>query len=475
MGTAAGTPHNGASPAGASPSGRLRPVGSRRRRRGRAALPAVLAGSLVLLGSCTSPSRAPQDAVAPPRAVDIAPLVRLTPAAGTVADPSTALTVTLARGRLTDVTVAAADGRQVTGRLSADGRTWRSTSPLAAGARYTVRVGADDGRGGRGGTTAALSTRPGTSLLTAVLGPAGGQEGAAAVYGVGEPVTVQLSRPVHDRAARASVEHGLRVTSQPAVTGAWHWVDDSTLHFRPQQYWPAHAAVQVAFDAQGRHIRPGLYGGAPSRISFRTGDRVEALVDAVTDHMEFRRNGRLVRTLPVTTGKPGFETRNGVKVVLGQEAEVRMDGETVGIAAGSSEAYSLDVQWATRVTWSGEYVHAAPWSVAAQGHANVSHGCTGMSTEDAHWFYGQVRLGDIVRVVRSNGHMMEPFGNGFGDWNLTWSQWLAGSAAGQAVSTAGPPAAPVAAAGAGAATGATAGAGTAGGAAAPAGALAPLL
>ncbi|AXI77151.1 L,D-transpeptidase [Peterkaempfera bronchialis] len=394
-------------------------------------------GSLALLGTaCTTSHRADTD-VSPPKRLDIAPLVRLTPAAGHAADPAAPLTVSVVSGRLTDVTVTAADGRQVAGALAADERSWRSTSPLAAGARYTVLIGADDGRGGRGETIATLTTKPGPALLTAELGP-GQQDGGSGVYGVGEPVTVTLSRPVHEPAARAAVEHGLKVTSQPAVTGAWHWVDDTTLHFRPEHYWPAHTAVQVAFDAQGRHIRKGLYGGAPSRISFRTGDRVVAVVDAASDYLTFRRNGTVVRTIPVTTGKRGFETRNGIKVVLGQEAEVRMDGETVGISSGSSEAYSLDVRWATRVTWSGEYVHAAPWSVGSQGRANVSHGCTGMSTENAHWFYSQVRVGDIVQVVNSKGHGMEPFGNGFGDWNLSWSAWLAGSAGGGPVSTGAP-------------------------------------
>lgn len=144
--------------------------------------------------------------------------------------------------------------------------------------------------------------------------------------------------------------------------------------------------------------------------------------------MTVRRNGRVVRTIPVTTGKAGFLTRSGIKVVLGKEAKVRMRGDTVGIQKGTKEFYDLPVLYATRVTWSGEYVHAAPWSVEAQGEENVSHGCTGMSTEDAAWFYETVREGDIVEVVNSGGAKMAPFDNGFGDWNMDWSTWLSGSA-----------------------------------------------
>ncbi len=61
-----------------------------------------------------------------------------------------------------------------------------------------------------------------------------------------------------------------------------------------------------------------------------------------------------------------------------------------------------------------------------------------MSTENAKWFYEQTRVGDLVRVVNSLGAVMEPFGNGFGDWNLSWDDWVRHSATGQPVSTAGP-------------------------------------
>lgn len=144
--------------------------------------------------------------------------------------------------------------------------------------------------------------------------------------------------------------------------------------------------------------------------------------------MTVYKNDEVINELPVTTGKPGFETRNGVKVVLGKEYFVRMRGTSIGIAEGSSDSYDLPVYYATRVTWSGEYVHAAPWSVGSQGYANVSHGCTGMSTSNAEWFFNTVHEGDVVQVVNSDGNTMEPFGNGFGDWNLDWTKWRDGSA-----------------------------------------------
>ncbi len=224
------------------------------------------------------------------------------------------------------------------------------------------------------------------------------------------------------------MERGLKVDSTPSVTGAWYWVDDKKLHFRPKEYWPAHATVQVRSNLEGIKIGDRLRGDAAKPLTIRTGDRVIAVTDAAAHQLTVHKNGEEIKQIPVTTGKPGFETRNGVKVVLAKERFVRMRSTTVGIAEGSAESYDLDVHFATRVTWSGEYVHAAPWSVGSQGYANVSHGCVGMSTADAEWFFDTVREGDLVEVVNSDGDTMEPFGNGFGDWNLNWDKWREGSA-----------------------------------------------
>ena len=363
---------------------------------------------------------------------DTAKLFSVSPqvgAKGTV-DPSAPVVVSAVHGRLTNVTVSAADGRRIAGAIAADDRSWHSTSALVPGQHYTVTVSADDGDGGRGTTEQQFATSPAGHLLTAQLTPVD-----HAVYGVGEPVTVTLSQPVHDPAARQVVEAGLTVDSTPSVRGGWYWVDDKTLHFRPEDYWPAHAAVTVAYDLVGRHVQGDLYGGAASRAAFSTGDKLLALTDAASDYMTVYRNGREINSIPVTTGKPGFDTRNGIKVVLEQQADVLMDSSTIGVAPGSSNSYHLNVMWATRVTWSGEYVHAAPWSEGSQGVSNVSHGCTGMSTGNAEWFYDTFHRGDLVRVVNSHGHDMEPFGNGYGDWNVSWSDWQRGSALHRVVTT----------------------------------------
>ncbi|WP_330176206.1 Ig-like domain-containing protein [Streptomyces sp. NBC_01498] len=348
-----------------------------------------------------------------------------TPKGDTKANPDKPLEVVAkgGEGRITDVSVTDAAGHHLAGELAADGARWRSTVPMAAGARYTVKVATEDEDGAPGSRTLTFGTTPVKQRnLTVAFGPKAGR------YGVGQPVTAELSAPVKDKDARAVVERGLKVRSSPAVEGSWYWVDDKKLHFRPRDYWPNDATVNVTSTLDGIRVGDKLYGGPSKALKITTGDRIEAVADAGTHHMTVTRNGKAVKTVPVTTGKPGFSTRNGIKVVLAKERFVRMTGTSVGIAAGSSESYDLPVHFATRVTWSGEYVHAAPWSVGSQGSANVSHGCVGMSTENAEWFFDTVREGDIVKVVNSEGDDMDPFGNGFGDWNLDWNKWRQGSA-----------------------------------------------
>lgn len=341
-----------------------------------------------------------------------------------LADPADDLEVT-ARGqaRITDVTAVDESGRYVRGRLSDDGHTWRSTVPLAARSRYSVEVSTenDDGAPGRKRLTYRTSEAKTRKPMKVELGPDKG------TYGVGQPLTVKLGRAVKTQAERAVVERGLKVTSAPVVEGAWYWVGDKELHYRPREYWPAGARVRLESRLEGVKVREGVYASAAKPLDLRIGDRIEAVTDAASHEMTVFRNGEEINTIPVTTGKAGFETRNGKKVVLEKQSSVRMTGASIGVG-GTGEDYDLQVSYATRVTWSGEYVHAAPWSVGSQGAANVSHGCTGMSTDDAAWFFKTVRPGDIVEVVNSFGEDMAPFGNGFGDWNLSWTKWQEGSA-----------------------------------------------
>ena len=172
----------------------------------------------------------------------------------------------------------------------------------------------------------------------------------------------------------------------------------------------------------------GIYGQESRHVEFDVGDANIYKVDMDTHQMRVLSNGALLRTIPITTGEePKFTTRSGVKVILEKFREKRMNSETVGIDRDSPDGYDIDdVEYAMRVTYSGEFVHAAPWSVASQGSANVSHGCTGMSTANAAWLYNMTKRGDVVEYTGTDRPMT--LTNGYGDWNLDFADWSAGSA-----------------------------------------------
>ncbi len=325
--------------------------------------------------------------------------------------------------RITDVVATDAAGRHVRGKLEEDGTRWHSTAPLAAGTRYTVRVSTEDEDGRPGRRKLHFETRPADGKkLKVTFGPEKGD------YGVGQPLIAELSHEIEGHKQRETVERALNVSSTPRVAGGWHWVDDRTLHYRPKDYWPAHASISVSAALEGIKIRDGLRGGVSEPLSIRTDDSVMGRVDLGAHTLTVTQDGETLRTIPISAGKAGFRTRNGVKVILGKTQFVRMTSGSIGIPAGSSESYDLPVYWNARLTHSGEFLHAAPWSAGSHGVANTSHGCTGMSTENARWLFGLVQKGDVFTYVNGEGVEMPAFGNGFGDWNLSWKEWREGSA-----------------------------------------------
>jgi lipoprotein-anchoring transpeptidase ErfK/SrfK len=334
--------------------------------------------------------------------------------------PADRITVTAAGGALTEVTVTDPAGDEVKGRLSDDRTSWRTNAALDFATRYTVVAHARNAQGAVTTSETSFTTvRPKAMLHTAVV-PLTGE-----TVGVGLPIQVQLSDPVTDRAA---VEKRLIVESDPQVEGAWHWISDDKLRFRPKEYWPPGTEVTLKVRLQGVDAGDGVYGDEQRDVSFTIGRSVRSVVDVRKLRMTVYIDGDRARTIPITAGRKGWETRNGIKVVLEKHKLKVMDAATVGIDPGDPGYYRLRVHWAMRVTWSGEFVHGAEWSTAAQGRARVSHGCVGMSLANAKWFYNHTLRGDIVDVVHSPTRRKMELDNGFGDWNLSWSEWTEGSA-----------------------------------------------
>jgi lipoprotein-anchoring transpeptidase ErfK/SrfK len=237
-------------------------------------------------------------------------------------------------------------------------------------------------------------------------------------------VIVKFDVPVTDRAA---IEKNLHVVSQPAQRGSWHWLSGNEVHWRPVHYWQPGTTVTVNADINGVPAGNGIYGQLDRSTTFNIGASHVYKVNIQTDQLHVFDNGHLVRTIPVTTGMPGFTTRSGTKVIIEKDRFHTMNSETIGIDPHSALGYNIkNVEYAMRLTYSGEFLHAAPWSVASQGHENVSHGCTGMSTSNAGWLYDHSQIGDVVEYTGSSKQMT--LDNGYGDWNEPYSTYAQGSA-----------------------------------------------
>ena len=337
---------------------------------------------------------------------------------------STELKVFARNGRLSTVEVSGSgDVGALDGEIAGDGSKWKAGDLLEPGTTYTVQasVRGDDGdlvTKKQQFTTQDLSLAQQTYPSVAPL--------PGETVGVGMPVIVTFDVPVTDR---ANIEKNMHVTTSPQQPGTWHWLSDTEVHYRPKTYWKAGTQVDVNVDINGVDAGNGIYGQEDRDVNFQIGDAHVYKVDAKTDQMRVFSNGKLLKTIPITTGQqPQYTTRSGVKVIIEKFPTKDMNSETVGITG--ADAYNIKgVQWAMRVTYSGEFVHAAPWSVGSQGHANVSHGCTGMSTENADWLYHMTLRGDVVDYTGTD-RPMEPT-NGYGDWNIPWQEYKQGSALAQ--------------------------------------------
>ncbi|HET6297117.1 MAG TPA: Ig-like domain-containing protein [Kribbella sp.] len=346
--------------------------------------------------------------------------VSIVPAKGASAvRPDKPVTVATSAGTLEAVTLRDDDGGKVSGAFNTEKSQWTSAPQLKPGATYTVSGTAQGTDGKSVPISSTFKTLAASTSLKASVAPLDGE-----TVGVAMPIQIFWNHSVLDRAA---VERRLSVTTSVPVEGTWHWVSSKQVNYRPKTYWPAGTKVTVNIATQGVNAGANTWGTASRQIDFTIGKSVISRVDVKKHQMTVEINGKLARTVPITAGKDGFTTRSGIKVIMEKYRTKRMDAATVGIKPGDPDYYNIsNVQYAQRVTSSGEFIHGAPWSSGSQGSANVSHGCVGMSLKDAAWYYSQTLRGDPV-IVTGTARKMES-GNGWTDWNDSWTTYKAASA-----------------------------------------------
>ncbi|MFI8100287.1 Ig-like domain-containing protein [Streptomyces sp. NPDC086023] len=381
---------------------------------------AAIAGTAVLAAALTACSGG-ADAGGSGKAAmkERAPMAITVNLTGDKAKAGGPVTVKVAEGRLTSVKVTDAKGGELTGQIAADGRSWTSQRNASPGTAYKVEA-KNDANGTAG---AQFTTAEADKVNKITISP---QKGGT--YGIAQPISLVFDNPVKNK---AEVEKQLKVTTSNGTEGSWGWMKDYSgqdrVDWRPKEYWKPGTEVKLQMNLNG--VDSGQGGGYFVRdynthFSIGKDQRIKVSLD---DHqLTMTRDGSEIKRIPISAGTPGGKKASweGKLVVMAKEGTIRMDSQTVGLG----DAYDKMVDYSMRLTWSGMYAHAAPWNSANFGRANTSSGCVGMSNANAADFYAAVQPGDPFEVVGSGSKGKPEIGNGYGEWNESWSEWTARSA-----------------------------------------------
>ncbi len=315
--------------------------------------------------------------------------------------------MTVRDGTLTSVT-ARTGGDTVGGELDSASTTWQSRWTLSSGKQYVVRATAVDADGRSVTKVSRFRTlTPDTTASVQIF------EGTNATYGVGMPVMLSFSKPVEDEKA---VEKALVLKSSRPVVGAWYWDGDQALLFRPRAYWPQNTKVSFVGHFDGIQVSPGVYATHTLRQKWSIGRSLIVVASASDHRMKVYKDRKLIATWPISTGRPGKDTPNGTYLSIEKANPQHMVGP----------GYDIQVPYSVRFTWSGDFIHAAPWSVGSQGYANVSHGCVNVAPGNAQTYYNMSIPGDPVTV--SGSPKAGAWDDGYTIWFLSWTDLIKGSA-----------------------------------------------
>ncbi|MEV4415340.1 Ig-like domain-containing protein [Catellatospora sp. NPDC049609] len=364
-------------------------------------------------------SSTPSAAAAP--AASAQPLtLAVTPAEAAKNQPvSTEIGTKVTGGTVQSVTLTDAAGAKVAGAMRADGSSWVPSKPLKYGKGYkaTVVVASPDGQTTEKSTSFTTMSKP-SKKTGAGLYMFEDRE-----YGVAMPVVIEFTSPV-PASARAGVERRLFVTTDPPQPGVWSWSSSLQVMYRGPEFWQTGTKITVRAALEGVPMGNGRYGDADRKgVGNISKDKIEMKVDNATKQMKVYKNDNLVKTIPVSLGKKTTPSSSGTLVVMDKLRKTVFDTTD---DPGNVDRYRVDIEYAQRLTWGGEYIHAAPWSVQHQGKRNVSHGCVNVSSANAAYLFNLTRIGDPI-TIKGTERVVRP-ANGWTAWSVTWEQFLKGSA-----------------------------------------------
>ncbi|MGP3634154.1 L,D-transpeptidase [Streptomyces sp. 24-1644] len=412
-----------------------------KRRRGLAAVSALLGGVLVL-SACSDEggkSPAPESSKKSQAQVDEAAAKETSEAQITIAPKNGATNasinkdaeVTVTKGKLTEVTMTTSAGQSVEGTLAADGTSWVPSGQLERSTTYKINATATDAKGREAHENSSFTT---VSPDNSFIGNFTPEDGST--VGVGMPVSINFNKAITDRKA---VQDGITVTSSSGQQVVGHWFNSQRLDLRPEDYWQGGSTVTLKLALDGVEGADGVFGVQEKTVTFKVGRNQVSTVDVQTKTMTVTQDGKTIKTIPISAGSSDNPTYNGQMVISEKFKETRMDGATVGFTDddGKGEYDIKDVPHAMRLSTSGTFIHGNYWGAKSMfGSANTSHGCVGLAdvkgagdpNAPAAWFYNNSMIGDVVIVKNSPDKTITP-DNGLNGWNMNWAEWQAGSAA----------------------------------------------
>lgn len=349
-------------------------------------------------------------------------------------DPVAPVTVKADNGTLTGVDMVNESGKPVEGVMTPDNTVWKPTVPLGYGRTYTLTVSSSGVSGVAAKQVSSFSTlKPSNQTKVSFTTTSEASLRDGGIYGVGTVIVAHFDEKIADR---ATAERQLSVTTDPKVEGSWYWVDDQNAHWRPERYYAPGTNVTAEAKIYGIALGDGLFGQDDTKVSFRVGDAHVSIADDATHQVSVFSNGNLQRTMPTSMGMGGTEnvggrtislwTPSGIYTVLDKGNPVIMDSSTFGLPKNSRLGYRETINWATKISSDGIYLHELDATVWAQGHRDTSHGCLNLNADNAKWFFDFSIPGDVVEVRNSGGPPLTLAQNG--DWTISWDQWRKGSA-----------------------------------------------
>lgn len=335
------------------------------------------------------------------------------PGSPTAVSPTATIAIHLRHAKLEQVKVTTAAGTALSGKVTAAG--WKPEQPMPWATKLEMTITA---KGGLPVKTISASTSwttapqplPVESIGLTISPSNGGQ------VGMGTAWVIQFSKPIPAADQALVVQHLITKESIPDTVG-WHWWSSTEVDGRPEQFWPMNEQATLSVNLDGMVIGGYRIVGTTANSEFTVVNQHLTKVSAITHEMQVYNGNQLIKTLPVSLGKPGFPTISGTLVVLYKTPVVFMNSATIGYPG----LYAQNVYDDVAISTDGYYMHAANWDVYDHGRANVSFGCIEQNPANAVWFYNWSIPGDVVEVTGTPLRASEV--NGEGDWNIPWSEF----------------------------------------------------